>query len=83
MMVRVWVPDVWDIVSLEVSPEWTVARLKAEAFERATGRQPPGDAYEVKFRGGLVLDESATLAALGAPHNASFIVLPANRRPAR
>jgi hypothetical protein len=83
MTVRVWVPEVWDIVSLDASPEWSVARLKSEALERATGRAPDGEAYEVKFRGARVLDESATLSALGAPDNASFIVLPATRRPAR
>ncbi len=83
MTVRVWVPEVWDIVSLEASPEWTVARLKAEALAQATGREPDGEAYEVKFRGAPVLDESATLGALGAPPNASFIVLPVSRQPAR
>jgi hypothetical protein len=83
MTVRVWVPEVWDIVSLNASPEWSVARLKAAALEQATGRRPDGETYEVKFRGALVLDESATLGALGAPHNASFIVLHARRLPAR
>jgi hypothetical protein len=83
MTVRVWVPEVWDIVSLDAGPEWSVARLKSEALERATGRAPDGEAYEVKFRGALVLDESATLSALGAPDNASFIVLHARRLPAK
>jgi hypothetical protein len=83
MTVRVWVPEVWDIVSLDASPEWSVARLKTEALEQATGREPDGAAYAVKFRGARVLDESATLGALGAPDNASFIVLHARRLPAR
>lgn len=83
MKVRVWVPEVWDIVRLEATPEWTVERLKAEALQRATGRAPDNDVYEVKFRGALVLDESATLSGLGAPDNASFIVLHTHRRPAR
>jgi len=43
---------------------------------------PPGD-YLVKFRGGLVQDESATLRDLGAGPNAPFIVLPARRQPVR
>jgi hypothetical protein len=83
MTVRVWVPEVWDIVSLDAGPEWTVERLKSEALEQATGRKPDGEAYEVKFRGALVLDESETLAGLGAPDNASFIVLHARRLPAK
>ena len=83
MTVRVWVPEVWDIVSLDASPEWSVARLKTEALQQATGRAPDGEAYEVKFRGALVLDESTTLGALDAPDNASFIVQHARRVPAR
>jgi hypothetical protein len=83
MMVRVWVPEVWDIVSIDAGPEWSVARLKSEALEQATGREPDGEAHEVKFRGALVLDESQTLGGLGAPDNASFIVLHSRRLPAK
>jgi hypothetical protein len=81
--VKVWVPVVWDTVELEVTPEWTVARLKREAFERATGRRLDANAYQVKFRGALVLDESRTLADLRAPNHAPFIVLLARRQPVR
>lgn len=83
LTVRVWVPAVWDIVELKVAPEWTVARLKREAYERATGRSLDAQAYEVKFRGALVLDESLTLADLHASDHAPFIVLPARRQPVR
>lgn len=81
--VRVWVPVVWDTVELAVTPEWTVARLKQEAFERATGRRLDANAYQVKFRGALVLDEGTTLADLHAPNHAPFIVLSARREPVR
>jgi len=43
----------------------------------------PWDEYVVKFRGAPLLDESATLAELGAGPNAPFIILPARRRPVR
>lgn len=81
--VRVWVTDVWDAVSLDVTPEWTVARLKAEALHRATGRTVDPARYVVKFRGGPLLDESRTLADLNAAAQAPFIVLPARRQPVR
>lgn len=83
LTVRVWVPAVWDLVELKVAPDWTVARLKREAYEHATGRPLDAQAYEVKFRGALVLDESLTLEDLHAPDRAPFIVLSARRHPVR
>jgi hypothetical protein len=82
--VRVMVTPVWDHVFLPVDPDTTAARLKRDALQAAlkrTGIDP--DAYVIKFRGAQVLDESVTLAALGAVPNAPFIVLPARRQPVR
>ncbi|HET7791369.1 MAG TPA: hypothetical protein VFK78_11300 [Gemmatimonadales bacterium] len=82
--VRVMVTDVWDQVFLAVELTTTVAALKREALTRATKERDLDLAdYIVKFRGALVLDERATLAALGVRPNAPFIVLPARRRPVR
>lgn len=84
LAVRVMVTEVWDQVVLSVDPTTTVTELKREALIRAVKRpELPLDEYEVKFRGALVLDESLTLAALGAGPNAPFIVLPARRQPVR
>ena len=80
--VRVMVTDVWDQVVLSVAPETTVGDLKREALTRALKRLPPLDDYVVKFHGGLV-DESATVASLGARHNAPFIIMSARRQPVR
>jgi hypothetical protein len=79
--VRVWVEDVWDVVNIPVTPEWSVARLKEEALHRATGRSLDPAHYEVKFRGGKILDESRTLGDLAVPNQAAFIVLSVRRRP--
>ena len=82
--VRVMVTDVWDQVFLAVEPSLTAGELKrqalAQALKRATVRP---DDYLVKFRGAQVLDESVTLAALGAVANSPFIVLPARRQAVR
>jgi hypothetical protein len=83
MVVRVWVPDVWDVVDLEVTPDHTFAQIKAEALERAVGkgrRADPGN-FLVKYRGALITDEDQTLAALQVPDHAPMIILPAKRRP--
>jgi hypothetical protein len=83
LRVRVSVPDVWDILTLDAEPDWTVERLKSEALARATGRSLPASEYIVKFRGARVLDESRSLVDLGVPDRASLIVLPARRQPVR
>jgi hypothetical protein len=83
LTVRVWVTEVWDSVALSVTADWTVARLKEAALAAATGRDTGLTAYRVKFRGALVLDEGETLAALGTPDRAAFVVLPSHRQPVR
>jgi hypothetical protein len=80
--IRVMVTDVWDHVVLAVAPETTVADLKREALTRALKRLPPLEDYVVKFHGGIV-DESATIASLGARSNAPFIIMSARRQPVR
>jgi hypothetical protein len=82
--VRVMVTDVWDNVVLAVTPATTVAEMKREALSRALRRaEIPLERYIVKFRGAPVLDESLSLAALGAGPNSPFIVLPVQRQPVR
>src|SRR6266516_1265198 len=84
LAVRVMVTDVWDQVSLAVAPTTTIADLKRHALTEAVKRRSVrGEDYVVKFKGGQVLDESTTLAALGAVANSPFIVLPARRQPVR
>lgn len=84
LAVRVMVTDAWDVVPLTVEPHTTVAELKREALARALRTlDVAAEAYQVKFRGAAVLDESITLAALGARAGSPFIVLPARRRPVR
>ena len=81
--VRVWVPDVWEVVSLPSDPGATIADIKAEALQKTLGGAPRADParYVVKYRGALVTDERTTLGALNLPDKAPLIVLPARRRP--
>ena len=83
LTIRVSVPDVWDTVLLRVAPHWTIARVKREALDVAMGRHVEADLYLAKFRGGRVIDESATLEALGVPDHGALIVLPERRLPVR
>ena len=83
MTVRMWVPDMWDVVRLDVTPDHTIAQLKADALERAMGKSGRADPrnFVVKYRGALVSDENRTVGDLDLPDNAPMIVLPARRRP--
>ena len=81
--VRVWVPDVWEVVELPAPPESTVAQVKAAALEQSIGADARANpaAFVVKYRGALVADEGQTLGSLNLPDKAPLIVLPARRRP--
>lgn len=85
LMVRVWVPDVWDVVPLEIAPDTTIAEIKSRALARAIGHARRADpaTFVVKYRGALVLDESRTAADLALPDNAPLIVMAGMRRPVR
>jgi len=81
--VRIWVPDVWQVVELPAIPDATVGELKARALERTIGSASRADPsnYVVKYRGALVSDEGQTVSTLNLPDKAPLIVLPARRRP--
>lgn len=83
MKLRVAVTDVWDTVELAVPPTTTFADVKASSLEKALGRSADPSAYQIKFRGALVTDETRTLVAAGVPEDAAMIVLAAHRRPVR
>jgi len=83
MTVRVWVPDVWDVIDLPSRPDMTVAELKAAALSGAIGGRVDPGSYEVKFRGAAVRNEARTLGELAVPPGAPLVVLPARRRPVR
>jgi len=83
LTIKVWVPEVWDVVTLNADPDWSIGRMKEEALWTATGRRLDPGRYAVKLRGARVLDETVTLADLEAREGTPFIVLPARRRPVR
>ena len=79
---RVMVHESWDEVLLEAASDTTVGDLKRQALA-ATHTARDADAYEVKFRGALIGDESQTLATAGVVPNAQLIVLSRRRQPVR
>jgi hypothetical protein len=82
LALRVTVLDVWDEFRLSVPDATTVATLKARVLAEARVIRDP-DAYQVKFRGAAIVDESKTLVQLGIVPNAALIILSRRRRPVR
>jgi hypothetical protein len=77
------VTTAWEQVPVQVDDTTTAAQLKHQALKAALKTTENEQAFVVKFRGALVLDESTTMRALGAVPNAPFIVLPGRRQPVR
>jgi len=80
---RVTVTDTWDTVTLMAGPDLSLADVKRRALAEATGRPVAPEAYVIKFRGALILDERKTVHAAAIPNGAALVVLPARRHPVR
>jgi hypothetical protein len=80
---RVQVPEVWDAVRVEASPDDPVQLVKVHALERLQGGTRGHDQYVVKLRGWEILDETASLQEVGARNGSSFLITYRRRRPIR
>ena len=81
--VRVQMPEVWDTVRCEVPASEPTLSLKVRALEAL---YPDGDFHEdfvLKLRGFEVLDENASLAAVGAVDGSILLLTHRRRRPVR
>lgn len=80
--IRVMVHEVWDEIPMAVTPATTVREIKQRALTAARIVES-ADAFQVKFRGAAIGDESRTVADSGFPAGAPLIVLRRLRRPVR
>jgi len=83
MMVKVRLGDTWQELDLATSGDETVAQIKARALAAQKRPASSAGAYEVKFGGALVRDESRSLKSVGVVDGSSLIVLARRRRPVR
>lgn len=81
--VRVEVPEVWDVIRVEATPDTSVAALKQLALEVLLNAGEYPEDYVVKLRGFEVLDERETLESVGARDGTIFLVTGRRRRPVR
>jgi hypothetical protein len=80
--IRVQLPDVWDVVRLDVSPRESVLGVKRAALAEL---EPTGDPanYVIKLRGFEVLDEQLSVRDAGAVNGSIFLLAFRRRRPVR
>ena len=79
---RVRVSEAWSDVDLPWNADLRIGELKVRAL---AGSQSAGDptAFEVKFRGAAILDESRTVGELKIPAGAGLIVQARRRQAVR
>ena len=81
--VRVEMPEVWDTVAAVVSPDEAVILLKLRALDALFPDGGLQEDFVLKLRGWEVLDEQASLAAVGAVNGSIFLLTHRRRRPVR
>lgn len=82
LTVRVEIPELWDVVRIDVPPEESALAVKVAAL---AALDPGADhrAYVLKLRGWEVLDEHESLARLGVVNGSIFLLTHRRRRPVR
>ncbi|HJU66371.1 MAG TPA: hypothetical protein VJ596_11865 [Gemmatimonadaceae bacterium] len=80
--IRVQLPDVWDVVRLEVSPNEPVLSVKRAALAALEPAADPAS-YVIKLRGFEVLDEQLSVHDAGAVNGSIFLLAFRRRRPVR
>lgn len=83
MTVRVEMPELWETIRVEVSPDEPVAALKRRALEVFLSGAAAPERFVLKLNGWNVLDESAPVASTGAGEGAVFLLTHRLRRPVR
>lgn len=77
---RVQVPEVWDTVRVDASPDTPVLTVKERALEALMSGADQAE-YVTKLRGWEVLDETASLEAAGVLNGSTLLVTSRRRRP--
>lgn len=83
--IRVEMPEVWDVVRIQVAPSEPALAVKLAALE-ALNPESSGELHTdfvLKFRGWEVLNEAATLADLGVINGSILLLTYRRRRPVR
>ena len=80
---RVQMPEVWDTVRIDASPNETVRAIKVNALQALAPGALFHDDYFIKLRGNEIFDETRSLQEIGAQDGSIFLLTHRNRRPVR
>jgi hypothetical protein len=80
---RVEMPEVWDVVRIDISASEPVLALKVHALQALAPASDLHDDYFVKLRGVEVFDETQSLRDAGALNGSIFVITHRYRRPLR
>ena len=80
---RVELPELWDTIRVDASPDEPVLAVKVHAFQALLPNALFQDDYVMKLRGIEVLDETASLRDAGARDGSIFLLTHRHRRPVR
>jgi hypothetical protein len=83
MMIRVEMPEVWDVVRFAVGPGTSAAELKLRALEELLPPAEHPEDYVLKLRGWEILEESAPLVELGVQDGSILLLTSRRKRPVR
>jgi hypothetical protein len=81
--VRVQVPEVWDVVRVQLPRTEPVLALKVRALDALYPDAGFHEDFVLKLGGWEVLDENATVAETGAVDGSIFLLTNRRRRPVR
>lgn len=81
--IRVEMPEVWDVVAVEVAQHEPVVLVKQRALEALFPEAHMHQDFVVKLRGWEILDESASLADSGVLDGSILLLTHRRRRAVR
>ena len=83
MLVRVEMPEVWDVVRFAVAPTTTALELKLRALDELLPSAEHAEDFVLKLRGWEVLDENAPLAEIGVGDGSILLLTSRRKNPVR
>ena len=80
---RVQMPEVWDVVRIEVAPTEPVLAVKERALVALDPEAESHTDFVLKLGGFEVLDENASVADTGAVDGSTYLLTHRRRRPVK
>jgi len=83
MLVRVEMPEAWDVVRFAVAPTTPALELKLRALEELLPSAEHAEDFVLKLRGWEVVDENAPLGDIGVQEGSILLLTSRRKKPVR